>query len=80
MFLILHTISHSSVFIRWNFILLQVVNFGSNAVTLKISIDGIDPNLFQSFGCTKTVLTSINVMDENSFIAPTKVFESSFIS
>lgn len=52
---------------------IKVVNFGSNNVTLQISITGLEVNSIQSSGSTKTVLTSGNVMDENSFQAPNKV-------
>ncbi|KAI8550775.1 hypothetical protein RHMOL_Rhmol06G0133400 [Rhododendron molle] len=38
-----------------------------------ISIDGMKRNTFQSLGSTKTVLTSRNMMDENSFKEPNKV-------
>lgn len=53
--------------------LVQVVNFGSNRVTLKISIDGLEGNIIQETGSAKTILTSGNVKDENSFNQPTKV-------
>ncbi|KAK4412767.1 Alpha-L-arabinofuranosidase 1 [Sesamum alatum] len=52
---------------------IKVVNFGSNSVTLQISIDGMEVNSLQSSGSTKTELTSSNVMDENSFQVPNKV-------
>lgn len=52
---------------------IKVVNFGSDTVNLKIAIDGFDPNTVRLSGSTKTVLTSSNLMDENSFDAPTKV-------
>ncbi|KAJ1397021.1 Glycosyl hydrolase, all-beta [Sesbania bispinosa] len=54
------------------FLRIKVVNLASKAVDLKISIEGLDPSvhLYQS---TKTVLTSSNVMDENSFSQPNKV-------
>ncbi|KAH6779538.1 alpha-L-arabinofuranosidase 1 [Perilla frutescens var. hirtella] len=52
---------------------IKVVNFGSNNVTLQISINGLEVNSIQPSGSTKTVLTSGNVMDENSFEAPNKV-------
>lgn len=52
---------------------IKVVNFGSNNVTLQISIDGLEVNSLQSSRSVKTVLTSGNVMDENSFEAPNKV-------
>ncbi|KAJ1433983.1 Glycosyl hydrolase, all-beta, partial [Sesbania bispinosa] len=56
-----------------NYIRIKAVNFGANTVNLKISFDGLDPNTFQSSGSTKTLLTSTNVMDENSFSQPKKV-------
>lgn len=49
------------------------MNYGASAVNLKISINGLDPNSLQSSGSTKSVLTSANVMDENSFSQPKKV-------
>ncbi|XP_057786636.1 alpha-L-arabinofuranosidase 1-like [Salvia miltiorrhiza] len=52
---------------------IKVVNFGSNNVTLQISVDGLEVNSLQSSGSTKVVLTSGNVKDENSFQAPNKV-------
>ncbi|XP_057461130.1 alpha-L-arabinofuranosidase 1-like isoform X2 [Actinidia eriantha] len=56
-----------------NYIRIKAVNFGSNTVNLKVSIDGVEPNSFQSYGSTKKVLTSSNLMDENSFKEPKKV-------
>lgn len=52
---------------------IQVVNFVNNTVSLKISITGLEQNSIQALGSTKTVLTSGNVMDENSFKEPKKV-------
>ncbi|PIN18867.1 Non-reducing end alpha-L-arabinofuranosidase [Handroanthus impetiginosus] len=52
---------------------IKVVNFGSNSVTLQVSINGLEVNSLQSIGSTKTELTSINSMDENSFQVPNKV-------
>ncbi|KAK2652204.1 hypothetical protein Ddye_012060 [Dipteronia dyeriana] len=54
------------------YIKIKVVNFGSSAVTLKISVDGLDKSVTLS-GKTKIVLTSDSVMDENSFKEPKKV-------
>lgn len=51
----------------------QIVNFGSDAVNLKVTVDGLDPNSGKLSASTKTVLTSDNVMDENSFDEPKKV-------
>ncbi|KAG5552736.1 hypothetical protein RHGRI_010739 [Rhododendron griersonianum] len=56
-----------------NYLRIKIVNFGSNIVNLKISIDGMKQNTFQSLGSTKTILTSSNLMDENSFKEPNKV-------
>lgn len=50
-----------------------MVNFVNNTVSLKISITGLEQNSIQALGSTKTVLTSGNVMDENSFKEPKKV-------
>lgn len=52
---------------------MQVVNFGSDSVNLVISINGLDPNIVRISGATQTLLTSVNVMDENSFSQPRKV-------
>ncbi|CAA3003564.1 alpha-L-arabinofuranosidase 1-like [Olea europaea subsp. europaea] len=56
-----------------DYLRIKVVNFGSNRVTLKISIDGLEGNIIQETGSAKTILTSSNVKDENSFNQPTKV-------
>ncbi|KAL5994835.1 aspartate-semialdehyde dehydrogenase-like protein [Asimina triloba] len=53
--------------------LAAVVNFGSNAIHLNISVNGLASNSISSSGSSKTVLTSANVMDENSFQQPQKV-------
>jgi len=55
------------------YIRIKAVNFGASAVNLKISFNGLDPNSLQSSGSSKTVLTSPNLMDENSFLQPKKV-------
>ncbi|XP_021901188.1 alpha-L-arabinofuranosidase 1-like isoform X1 [Carica papaya] len=55
------------------YIRIKIVNFGSNAVTLRIYVDGMDPNVARLSGLTETVLRSDNVMDENSFENPEKV-------
>ncbi|XP_061966060.1 alpha-L-arabinofuranosidase 1-like [Populus nigra] len=51
---------------------IKIVNFGNRHVSLKVSVDGLGLNS-QLSGSTKTVLTSSNVMDENSFTDPNKV-------
>ncbi|KAJ0044007.1 hypothetical protein Pint_18420 [Pistacia integerrima] len=50
----------------------KVVNFGSIQVKLKISVEGLGSNSINSSRSTKTLLTSNNVMDENSFNKPNK--------
>ncbi|KAL3637083.1 aspartate-semialdehyde dehydrogenase-like protein [Castilleja foliolosa] len=44
-----------------------------NSVTLQLSIDGLEVNSLQPTGSSKNVLTSSNVMDENSFQVPNKI-------
>ncbi|KAF6163868.1 hypothetical protein GIB67_024723 [Kingdonia uniflora] len=56
-----------------NYLRIKIVNFGSNSVSVKISVDGLASNSIDSFGSTKTILASVNLMDENSFQAPNKV-------
>jgi alpha-N-arabinofuranosidase len=51
---------------------LQIVNFGSDKVSLTISATGLQASI-NALGSNATVLTSSNVMDENSFSNPTKV-------
>ncbi|XP_073114418.1 alpha-L-arabinofuranosidase 1 isoform X2 [Elaeis guineensis] len=51
---------------------IKIVNFGNDIVNLKISVAGLQ-NAVNSVGSTKTVLTSSNLMDENSFEEPNKV-------
>ncbi|KAL3534084.1 hypothetical protein ACH5RR_002545 [Cinchona calisaya] len=53
-----------------NYLRIKVVNFGSSAVALKISISGLKS--IDSIG-SNIVLTSNNVKDENSFDEPKKV-------
>ncbi|XP_022766566.1 alpha-L-arabinofuranosidase 1 isoform X2 [Durio zibethinus] len=55
------------------YIRIKVVNFGSNSVNLKISFSGLDPNYVKLSGSTMTILTSTNLMDENSFKEQKKV-------
>ncbi|CAL0323341.1 unnamed protein product [Lupinus luteus] len=55
-----------------NYIRIKVVNFGITPQNLKISINGLISSVKQ-LGSTKTVLTSSNLMDENSFLEPMKV-------
>lgn len=56
-----------------SYIKIKIVNFGSSPVNLTISISGLDQNSIQKSGSSKTVLTSANLMDENSFSEPNKV-------
>ncbi|KAI7745849.1 hypothetical protein M8C21_028389, partial [Ambrosia artemisiifolia] len=46
---------------------IKVINFGSSTVSLKILIDGLDPNLLDNSG-TKTVLTSANIVPVTSLV------------
>ncbi|KAI3984270.1 hypothetical protein MKX01_011224 [Papaver californicum] len=55
-----------------NYIRIKIVNFGGDAVNLKISLDGLT-NSKDFTGSTKTILTSKNLMDENSFTEPNKI-------
>nr|ACN33779.1 unknown [Zea mays] len=55
-----------------SFLRVKVINFGSDAVTLTISTSGLQASI-NALGSTATVLTSADVMDENSFSNPTKV-------
>ncbi|KAM0978612.1 hypothetical protein FF1_014552 [Malus domestica] len=52
---------------------IKVVNLGTYTVNLKLFVDGLEPNSVSLSGSTKTVLTSNNQMDENSFNEPKKV-------
>ncbi|XP_056158386.1 alpha-L-arabinofuranosidase 1-like [Syzygium oleosum] len=56
-----------------SYIKIKIVNFGSSSVNLTISISGLDQNSIQKSASSKMVLTSANVMDENSFSEPNKV-------
>lgn len=51
---------------------LKVVNFGSDVVNLKILVSGLQNDITSS-GSLKTVLSSGNLMDANSFSSPRKV-------
>lgn len=55
-----------------NFLKIKVVNFGSSPVNLSVSVNGLQ-NSINSETSQKTVLTSANVKDENSFSDPDKV-------
>jgi alpha-N-arabinofuranosidase len=55
-----------------SFLRVKVVNFGSNHVRLTISTSGLQASV-NALGSTATVMTSSNVMDENSFSNPKKV-------
>ncbi|XP_073014704.1 alpha-L-arabinofuranosidase 1-like [Primulina eburnea] len=66
--------------ISWNdsdknksYVRIKVVNLGSNKLPLKISVNGVGKNSFESKGSQMTILTSTNVKDENSFSEPKKV-------
>ncbi|KAK7290724.1 hypothetical protein RIF29_05343 [Crotalaria pallida] len=55
-----------------SYLRIKVVNFGSYSENLRISLEGLQSKL-QQYGSTKIVLTSPNVMDENSFSSPNKI-------
>ncbi|XP_057547583.1 alpha-L-arabinofuranosidase 1-like [Amaranthus tricolor] len=55
-----------------NYITIKIVNFANRYVKLKLSI-AVNENSVRLAGSKKTVLTSNNVMDENSFRSPKKV-------
>lgn len=67
--------------IRWNslenggedFIRVKAVNFGSSLLMLNISITGLPAGSIRSSGSKSTILTSDNLMDENSFDKPEKI-------
>lgn len=52
---------------------IKAVNIGGSNVSLTITIDGLQQSSKQLFGAMETVLTSSNVLDENSFVEPKKV-------
>eukprot|EP00268_Persea_americana_P027116 TRINITY_DN2659_c0_g2_i3.p1 TRINITY_DN2659_c0_g2~~TRINITY_DN2659_c0_g2_i3.p1 ORF type:complete len:554 (-),score=82.70 TRINITY_DN2659_c0_g2_i3:159-1820(-) len=52
---------------------IKIVNFGNTSMNLKISVVGLGSKHVRSVGSTKTILTSSNLMDENSFKEPNKV-------
>ncbi|KAH0904942.1 hypothetical protein HID58_044445, partial [Brassica napus] len=56
-----------------DYISIKAVNFGATSVNMKVLVTGLDPNVMKVSGSKKTVLTSTNVMDENSFTQPEKV-------
>ncbi|XP_015888449.3 alpha-L-arabinofuranosidase 1 [Ziziphus jujuba] len=55
-----------------DYIRIKVVNYGSNTMNLKISVDELE-NSIQASGSNKTVLISTNLLEENSFSEPDKV-------
>jgi len=55
-----------------SFLRVKIVNFGPHAVRVGISTTGLEASV-SAVGSTVTVLTSGNVMDENSFSHPKKV-------
>ncbi|KAF8043721.1 hypothetical protein BT93_A1898 [Corymbia citriodora subsp. variegata] len=54
------------------YIKIKIVNFGSRSVNLRICIRRLIRHSIRKSGSTKTVLTSANLMDENSFAEPRK--------
>lgn len=65
--------------IKKNKILVQIVNIGSDSVNLKILVSGLTLEI-NSLSSSTTILTSSNMMDENSFLNPTKVKYSLTVS
>lgn len=57
--------------------LVQIVNFEYNAVGVTVSTTGLEATI-DVLRSTATVLTSANVMDENSFSNPNKVIYNNF--
>ncbi|XP_008786787.1 alpha-L-arabinofuranosidase 1-like [Phoenix dactylifera] len=55
-----------------SYLKIKIVNFGNDTVNLNISVSGLQ-NALNSGGSTKTILTSTNLKDENSFTEPNKV-------
>ncbi|KAF5182580.1 Alpha-l-arabinofuranosidase [Thalictrum thalictroides] len=55
------------------YIQIKIVNFGSNPVSLQISVDGLAPNSISLSESKQTILTSNNIKDENSFNEQNKV-------
>ncbi|RWR74828.1 alpha-L-arabinofuranosidase 1-like protein isoform X1 [Cinnamomum micranthum f. kanehirae] len=52
---------------------IKIVNFGNASINLKISVVGLGSKQVRSVGSTKTILTSSNLKDENSYKEPKKV-------
>ncbi|XP_058764528.1 alpha-L-arabinofuranosidase 1-like [Vicia villosa] len=55
-----------------NYLKVKVVNFGNSVEILEILINNLKTNVQRS-GSSKVMLTSLNKMDENSFLEPTKI-------
>uniref|UniRef100_A0A9I9CWX5 non-reducing end alpha-L-arabinofuranosidase n=1 Tax=Cucumis melo TaxID=3656 RepID=A0A9I9CWX5_CUCME len=53
---------------------IKIVNFGSKQVSFKISVNNLNAYSIRKSGSSQTVLTSVNLMDENSLNNPKKVF------
>ncbi|CAA7033872.1 unnamed protein product [Microthlaspi erraticum] len=53
-----------------DYIQIKAVNFGNESVNLKLSLTGLDTSITKVSGSKKKVLTSANVMDENSLSNP----------
>uniref|UniRef100_A0A7C9AJM5 non-reducing end alpha-L-arabinofuranosidase n=1 Tax=Opuntia streptacantha TaxID=393608 RepID=A0A7C9AJM5_OPUST len=70
--LVASAISWNNVTDNKNYVTIKIVNFGSSSVNIKLNVD-FDRTSFQLTGSKKTVLTSSNVLDENSLENPTKV-------
>ncbi|WJX59362.1 aspartate-semialdehyde dehydrogenase-like protein [Trifolium repens] len=55
-----------------NYLKVKIVNFGNVTENFEISINGLNSSV-QPFGSSMVVLTSANIMDENSFSEPNKI-------
>lgn len=66
------TITWQSPKDKSTYLKIKVVNFGSKAVDLNITVTGLESGI-KSSGSKKTVLTSATPLDENSFEQPEKV-------
>ncbi|KAF3327213.1 alpha-L-arabinofuranosidase 1-like protein [Carex littledalei] len=55
-----------------SYLKIKIVNFGSDTMNIKISVSGLSSSV-NALGSSTTVMTSSNVMDENSFSNSTKV-------
>ncbi|KAJ3673986.1 hypothetical protein LUZ60_005978 [Juncus effusus] len=57
---------------KTSYLRIKIVNFGSDTVNLKINVTGLQYSI-NARDSSKTIMTSDQLMDENSFSNPTKV-------